>query len=523
MAGSQQPDQAAKQRRLDRKNAELFRAYLVDVNLNTLRLAATMIALIVPVFWLLDYFIVPSHVGFTFVLRAISFLFSVGVLVAMARRPAWVRRHVLLLEFTLITQVAWTVAILCWLAGGYESPYYAGLSLIFIGAGVLFHWPLRLGIAFSFLTYGFYMVPLVTGYLPLRNVPVAVSNQFFLLSTVGVVLTVQYYRHQLQAREFFARHELKQAQGELQEALRRVQEVDRLKSEFFNNITHELRTPLTLILGPTDALLDDELGRLNPGQRESMRGIRQNAWQLLRLINNLLDLARMEQSFLRLRVQSTDLGDLLKTIVEHSRPLAARKGVELALLVHSTSDDLWVDLEKMERVVVNLVSNALKFTDAGGEVTVFVQTMGDEVRLSVEDSGIGIPKDRQEAIFERFSQADGSITRRYGGTGIGLAFAAQIVELHGGRISVKSTPGEGSRFTVHLRTGVDHLDPQMVDRVAAGEGEPGPEVGPHEPVEWTQEMLSREEYRFLEIETATEEDIEGHTGELRRSTRVLVV
>jgi signal transduction histidine kinase len=318
--------------------------------------------------------------------------------------------------------------------------------------------------------------------------------------------------------------ELHSAQAELETSYKKLQELDRIKSQFFSNITHELRTPLTMILAPLEGLLEGELGSLRPTQKEYLRPIQRNALKLLKLINDLLDLAKIEENYLRLRVEQTDLVGLVTEIVEQARPLAARKGITLGLDVRGTEADLEVDLEKMERVFVNLVSNALKFTEVGGRVDLWMDANHEETRVGVRDTGVGIPPDQLERVFERFSQADSSTTRRFGGTGIGLALAKEIVELHGGRITVHSQAGQGSEFIVHLRRGGAHLSSEILDRrqsslpaSAARRGED------REPREWTRLLLERNDYRFLELEQATERRValRGESGP--KATRVLVV
>ncbi|MBN1609226.1 MAG: response regulator [Polyangiaceae bacterium] len=318
--------------------------------------------------------------------------------------------------------------------------------------------------------------------------------------------------------------ELHHAQAELETSYKKLQELDRIKSQFFSNITHELRTPLTMILAPLEGLLEGEIGNLRLRQKEYLRPIQRNALKLLKLINDLLDLAKVEENYLRLRVEPTDLVGLVTEIVEQARPLAARKGITLGFEVRRAEADLEVDLEKMERVLVNLVSNALKFTDAGGRVDLWIDANEAEARIGVCDTGVGIPADQLERVFERFSQADASTTRRFGGTGIGLTLAKEIVQLHGGRITVQSEEGRGSEFIVHLRRGAAHLRPEILDRrqsslpaAAARRGED------REPREWTRLLVERTDYRFLELEQVTERRAaaRGETGP--RVSRVLVV
>ncbi len=304
----------------------------------------------------------------------------------------------------------------------------------------------------------------------------------------------------------------------------RIENLDRLRTQFFSNITHEFRTPLTMIMAPLEGLLEGDIGNLRPQQKEYLRPIQRNALKLLKLINDLLDLAKIEEKYLRLRVEQTDLVNLVTDIVEQARPLASRKGITLGLAVGKVESDLQVDIEKMERVLVNLISNALKFTEPEGRVDISLESRGNEVQLGVRDTGVGIASDQLDRIFERFSQADSTTTRRYGGTGIGLALAKEIVELHGGRITVESHEGEGSQFTIHLKRGGAHLQPEVLERRVsihpATEERRGED---REPREWTRLLLERKDYRFLEIAEATERRIASRGEAAPKSTKILVV
>ncbi len=240
---------------------------------------------------------------------------------------------------------------------------------------------------------------------------------------------------------------------ELEEANRNLKELDRLKSEFLANMSHELRTPMNSILGYTQLVLDGVDGPVTEEQRKSLERVEKNARHLLKLINDILDLSKIEAGRMELDLHEFDLGALAQEVVEDQRTLAEPKG--LACRVELGPGDLRVraDPNKIREVLNNLVNNAIKFTEQGG-VTVRVWAEEREgrpgVAVAVEDTGIGIPPDHLEDIFEAFKQLNGSTTRTHGGTGLGLSIARRLVELHGGTIRVESRVGEGSRFTVWL-------------------------------------------------------------------------
>ncbi|MBK6848793.1 MAG: response regulator [Proteobacteria bacterium] len=377
------------------------------------------------------------------------------------------------------------------------------------------------------LVYVAYALPAAFGFMPFfaADLVAIISNQFFLLSTITIIVSAQHHRYNLEAREFRSTLALQSTKSSLETALNRLRELDRMKSEFFNNITHELRTPLTMILAPLDGLLEGEMGHLDQAQKRYLAPIRRSALRLLKLINDLLDVAKLEERYLRLRIEASDLRGMLTEIVEHATPLAKRKRIGLELRLDHSRDDIFVDLEQMDRVVVNLLSNALKFTPPGGKVTVTLDADDREGRITVVDTGIGIAPEQHERIFERFSQADGTVTRRYGGTGLGLALAKEIVELHGGRISVESAPKAGSTFCIHLRPGREHFDPAILERRSAEQlSERAARAEDREPREWTRSLLERAEFRFLELDDATERRVTGRDRNPKaKATKVLVV
>jgi signal transduction histidine kinase len=226
----------------------------------------------------------------------------------------------------------------------------------------------------------------------------------------------------------------------------RLSEVDRAKSRFFANVSHEFRTPLTLILGPLRSLLEGRHGPLAPSVREQGDLMMRNAGRLLRMINQILDLARLEDRAMPLERRRGDLVAFARSATLAFAPLADRRGTTLRFHSVMAQLPLAFDEEQLEKVLVNLLSNALKFTEASGtiDVDVGVAVDGATAVLTVRDTGIGIAPEELPRVFERFYQADSSATRRYEGTGIGLSLAKELVELHGGELSATSAPGVGS-------------------------------------------------------------------------------
>jgi signal transduction histidine kinase/DNA-binding response OmpR family regulator len=248
-------------------------------------------------------------------------------------------------------------------------------------------------------------------------------------------------------------------------------ELDRAKTAFFSNVSHEFRTPLTLMLGP----IEESLARaeqLLPDELERVRTVHRNGLRLLKLVNSLLDFSRIEAGRARASYEAVDLAALTAELASSFRSVIERAGLRFRVDCASLPQAVHVDRDMWEKVVLNLLSNAFKFTFEGEiavEVRVAAGTASAEV--VVRDTGTGIPADELPHLFERFRRVEGAKGRSFEGTGIGLALVQELVKLHGGEIRAASTPGAGSAFTVRIPFGTAHLPP---DRISAGSGAGAP-------------------------------------------------
>jgi signal transduction histidine kinase/class 3 adenylate cyclase/PleD family two-component response regulator len=237
-------------------------------------------------------------------------------------------------------------------------------------------------------------------------------------------------------------------------------QLDQQKTEFFQNISHEFRTPLTLMLGPLESAVKQNQALPLDQASIALR----NSRRLLRLVNQLLDLQRLSAGRMQPTFHPCDLVDFVSQIVETFRAYAEKKGIRLTadLSYLGACDPIYLDLEKFDKVLYNLLSNAMKFTPAGQSISVVLRPLGDQCLLQVVDTGIGIRADQIPHLFERFRQAEGSENRSYEGTGIGLSLVKELVELHGGQITVESVYERGSTFSIWLPTGAAHLPPEQI-------------------------------------------------------------
>ncbi|MGH7136640.1 MAG: ATP-binding response regulator, partial [Pirellulales bacterium] len=263
--------------------------------------------------------------------------------------------------------------------------------------------------------------------------------------------------------------------------------------------SHELRTPLTMILAPVERILDRQREHLPAPATNMLQMVRVNAARLLELINKLLDFSKLEAGQTRLQITALDLNALVSELGAAARPLAEQRGIELAVETDPSLPACAADKEKIDIVVSNLMSNAIKFTPSGGRVGIATRRDHEQVTVSVSDTGIGIKAEDHARIFERFVQVDGSSSREFSGTGLGLSLAKELVELHGGEIHVESEPGRGTRFWFEL---------PLIERTETADSERVGDATDRSPAAGSQSatFLSRRT-RFADLDNGTIDDL----------------
>jgi signal transduction histidine kinase len=246
-----------------------------------------------------------------------------------------------------------------------------------------------------------------------------------------------------------SRRELEKANSELQEANDKLKRVDEMKSRFISTIAHEVRTPLNAITGLVSLLARNKGEPLNPQQREIVERLEKSVTMLIQLVNDLLDLSRLQARRMQIKVQAFDVAELIDSTCNGFKQTASDKGVSFNYEVDPNLPSIASDPTKVAQVITNLASNAIKFTPSGGSVTIKASAEVNDIwRVEVSDTGMGIAEDQIPLIFEEFRQVNISNPNHSGGTGLGLPISRRLVELLGGRIKVMSVVGAGSTFTV---------------------------------------------------------------------------
>lgn len=255
------------------------------------------------------------------------------------------------------------------------------------------------------------------------------------------------------------REELSKRNDDLASANVRLREMDRLKSEFLANMSHELRTPLTAIIGFSELLVDRVMGEINDEQAGCIENVLTSGQHLLKLINDILDLSKIEAGKMELHLETFELSFIIDFVRKTISSLAEKKGLALKVDIAEDIPHIYADPGKIKQLLINLVGNAIKFTPEGGTITIGAEFKDGCFIISVADTGIGIRQEDRDRIFQEFQQAEGSTSREYGGTGLGLTLTRKLTEMHGGKIELESEHGKGSKFTVYIPMRIEKRAP----------------------------------------------------------------
>jgi len=395
----------------------------------------------------LDMNVYPAYAPYFLKLRLFSSL-MVGIFLILYYRP-WATRfnRFFFIAMLMVPQAA--IAWMIFTTEGALSPYYAGLNVVLVAFCLILPWTYQETLTFSCLTLTLYMAAcLAHGKFSMGGL--FFNNTYFLILTSTFAVIGSYFTNKLRVREFTNRYELDQNRKKLAESNQKLIELDQIKSRFFANISHELRTPLTLMLSPLQALRIQKKHLLDEESRDILATIENNAMRLLKLINDLLDLAKLESGRMEVKKVPVELEMFLKGLVQSIQGTAKDKGISLTAQIHDSTFQVLLDANKFEKIVLNLLFNALKFTPAGGRVECTVEKEGPQLVVKIKDTGMGISEHNLPFIFDRFWQADSSAQRKYQGTGIGLALVKELTEAMGGTVTAQSQVGVGTTMTVRV-------------------------------------------------------------------------
>ena len=489
--------------------AKTFKAqwedYLKSSNRSGIRIAAILLAIIYSLFFILDYYTQPSQALYTFLFIRITVV-SYALLVILLMKTSVFDKYWPILGIGIFFLASAGIIIMMTFNGGFQSIYFIGIILVILGGSVLLVLPHR---------YIYLMNGLILAFFFLANAPsiyttsisyILMSSSFVFFSLI-IVNVGEIHTYNQAFNLFKQRFEVERIRVDLEKTNQRMKELDKAKTQFFSNITHEFKTPLSLILLPLDMLSKDQIVAKEYSYQLDV--IRRNGLKLLKLVNTILDLIRLDEARLVIKTIRFDLRKLLTEITNDVQGLAQRKSVLLDVRVKEGNYNITGDPDLLERAVVNLLSNALKFTPSGGSITVFLESNADGVTVTVADTGMGIPADKIDSIFERFYQVEGALTRRHGGTGIGLALVKEIVDRHGGHIEVKSQIGKGAQFSLILPVNTKSEDSQAIIQ------EEGID-------ELLPKIYKEQDYRYIEISDAIERRIVQRKP-LDKGLRVLAV
>lgn len=430
------------------------------VSYRQLRMGLLFGVLVYLLFSILDVFAAPLHYQLIWLIRFLVVL--PVILLALFAHKDWIHKssRYWLPILTILAQMGIAAMILLMDRSemAYYS-YYAGLILMILWGSFVFQLSTSLVLFISILNLLLYNLVAIVfqGHLAhsIHSAEVAslINNNFFLaassLFTVMGAYQINTYRERLRERN----KQLETEKEELQIAKEKAEASDRLKTIFLSNMSHEIRTPMNAILGFTELM--NQPDTTEEQNEEFHTIIRQKGDELLQLINDIFDSAKIEAGELKLEYQACDLSGLLKDLLLKYRHILKRKHklnqleISVCNRLSSAENEVILDEVRLRQILENLLNNAIKFTESG-KIILTVRKQAHELRFSVSDTGMGIPPEKQEVIFERFRQADEGFNRTYGGTGIGLSLVKNLVELHHGRVEVESRIGKGSVFSFTL-------------------------------------------------------------------------
>ena len=456
---------------------QAYAAYTLSDSVRNSKVACMLVIVLMPIGYLMDHFVYRDQEGWLFTLRLLTSAATVPFLLAIRIPNLAPWKYRLLCPGWYIVPAFF----ICWMirsTEGAASPYYAGLNLVILAASSVIQATVVESIVAVSIIVSFYLGSCFVGTpaMTANDWRIFTNNITFTLYTCSIVITGNYFYNRLRFREFSLRYELDENRRKLEESNEKLVQLDETKSRFFANISHELRTPLTLLLAPLEKLIERFGGGLDEDSRALLHTMQSNGMRLLKLINDLLDLVRLDSGVMQVRRETVPIGDFLRGLASAARQMAQDKRIFLETIVAEDVGSVQVDRDKLEKIILNLQFNALKFTPAGGRVELRARRENDRLILQVTDTGMGIPEKHLPNVFTRFFQVDTSSRRKYQGVGIGLSLVKELVEIQDGTVAVESKESVGTTFTVKL----PYLEPDKnppAEEETEAEKEPAPTGG----------------------------------------------
>ena len=429
--------------------SEHFKDEILINSIRNITTTCIMAMIAIPFFSFLDYFLYRDHLKTFIILRIISTI-PFLIVFASIKKSEFMKKHIFGLSAFLYLDIGFTISLMIHMTEGYESPYYAGLVMVILILCIVLTLPLRWTIVISLLIYGSYIIPIIIKG-NIVDKPIFFNNNFFLIGMVVFSVFGARIKEYIQFNEFKSRYDIQKANEELKK-------LDELKSQFFANVSHEVRTPLTSIIAPIQTLSQGDAGDLTKDQQGLIEQVYRNSLRLLDMINQMLDFAKIDAGQMKIILAKMDLEEIVMDTVAIFKEVAERKGIRMRYVRKGVIPLVFLDQNKFERILTNLVRNAIKFTETGS-IFIRLKCEKEMIVLEVEDTGIGIPEDHLPHIFERFKQVDGSSTRRFEGTGLGLTIVKESVDLMKGRVTAVSELGKGTTFSVELPVNLEEILP----------------------------------------------------------------
>ena len=449
-----------------------FDTYERPIRVRNYKLGAVLAGIFMPAGASLDFFMYGwKQTLALFPVRIFSALLLAMVWTALHYVPG--TRYYRYLGFSVALIPLLAISWMIYTRDGATSPYYAGLNLVMLGSALLLRWTLEDSILIFVLNFAAYLAAaMLNGPFSLQGL--FFNNLYFLFVTGVFIVVGSWYYNSIRFSEFKLRHDLDLNRAELEASNQKLRELDEAKNRFFANVSHELRTPLTLLIAPLESLIQQAESSRPREELELMNTMHGNSMRLLKLINDLLDLVRLESGRAQVHTQRVNLHDFINGLATAVGCVAKDKRIQLHAHVDSELGIVLADPEKLERICLNLLFNALKFTAVNGRVSFSAMKNDGWLSIEVCDTGMGIPEDQLPHIFNRFWQADTSSRRKFQGMGIGLALVKELAEVQGGNVVATSEVGKGTTMTVNLplqqcRPSATEDEPEEVTAVADAE------------------------------------------------------